>query len=62
MQRSSEQHGAWKETYLRLWRLHRIWTEGRCSVRTFEGHTSHISCLQFDDARIVSGSSDHTIR
>ncbi|VDP27640.1 unnamed protein product [Heligmosomoides polygyrus] len=33
-----------------------------CVVRTFTGHTQGITCVQFDDDRIVSGSSDTTIR
>ena len=31
-------------------------------VRTFEGHSGGISCVQFDGSRIVSGSHDKTIR
>ena len=62
VQRANEQPRAWKEVFLRLWRLQRNWIGGHFTVRTFEGHTSHVSCLQFDDTRIVSGSSDRTIR
>ena len=35
---------------------------GQCHVRTFEGHTGGISCVQFDGGRIVSGSHDKTIK
>ena len=31
-------------------------------MRTFEGHSEGISCVQFDGSRIVSGSHDKTIR
>ena len=31
-------------------------------MRTFEGHSGGISCVQFDGSRIVSGSHDKTIR
>jgi hypothetical protein len=60
--RANDDAGLWKTSFARLWSLQRNWTSGRCSVRTYEGHTSHISCLQFDETRIVSGSSDHSIR
>ena len=43
-------------------RLRNNWLGGRCNVRTFEGHTQGVSCVQFDDTRIVSGSSDKTIK
>ena len=35
---------------------------GQCHVRTFEGHTGGISCVQFDGGRIVSGSHDKMIK
>ena len=44
------------------YRLRNNWLKGRCTVRTFEGHSQGISCVQFDDTRIVSGSSDKTIK
>ena len=31
-------------------------------MRTFEGHTQGVSCVQFDETRIVSGSHDKTIK
>uniref|UniRef100_A0A914XB47 F-box domain-containing protein n=1 Tax=Plectus sambesii TaxID=2011161 RepID=A0A914XB47_9BILA len=52
----------WKEAFSERYRLWRNWYAGRCVVRTFEGHTQGISCVQFDADRIVSGSSDNTIR
>lgn len=45
-----------------IFRLWRNWTAGRCVIRTFIGHSQGISCVQFDSNRIVSGSSDSTIR
>lgn len=44
------------------YRLHRNWMGAHCHVRTFEGHTEGVSCVQFDDHRIVSGSHDNTIK
>ncbi|CAI9721996.1 Frepeat-containingbox/WD 1A-like [Octopus vulgaris] len=52
----------WKRVFAERFRLRNNWLKGRCTVRTFEGHTQGISCIQFDDTRIVSGSSDKTIR
>ncbi|XP_038061630.1 probable E3 ubiquitin ligase complex SCF subunit sconB [Patiria miniata] len=52
----------WKQAFAERYRLRRNWLKGLCSVRTFEGHTQGISCVQFDDTRIVSGSSDNTIK
>ncbi|KAK6176507.1 hypothetical protein SNE40_014777 [Patella caerulea] len=52
----------WKKVFAERYRLRNNWLSGRCTVRTFEGHTQGISCVQFDDSRIVSGSSDKTIK
>ncbi|KJE91050.1 F-box domain-containing protein [Capsaspora owczarzaki ATCC 30864] len=53
---------AWKLIFAERYRLRRNWLNGRYTVRTFEGHSQGISCLQFDHVRIVSGSTDRTIR
>ncbi|KAL5516010.1 hypothetical protein EMCRGX_G001266 [Ephydatia muelleri] len=52
----------WKEMYSERFRLRRNWLKGYCTVRTFEGHTQGISCVQFDETRIVTGSWDKTIK
>ncbi|CAJ0916821.1 unnamed protein product, partial [Mesorhabditis belari] len=52
----------WKDAFSERFKLWRNWNAGRCVVRTFSGHSQMISCVQFDDQRIVSGSSDSTIR
>ncbi|KAJ8302090.1 hypothetical protein KUTeg_021077 [Tegillarca granosa] len=52
----------WKKVFAERFRLRNNWLRGRCTVRTFEGHSQGISCVQFDDSRIVSGSSDKTIK
>lgn len=59
---SSEGSIQWKQVFAERFRLRNNWLAGRCTVRTFEGHTQGISCVQFDDNRIVSGSSDKTIK
>ncbi|XP_071521481.1 uncharacterized protein [Panulirus ornatus] len=52
----------WKQIFIERYRLHRNWLGAHCHVRTFEGHTEGVSCVQFDDHRIVSGSHDNTIK
>lgn len=52
----------WKTIFVERFKLRRAWLKGRCHVRTFEGHSGGISCVQFDGSRIVSGSHDKTIR
>ncbi|KAL9959313.1 hypothetical protein ACROYT_G032627 [Oculina patagonica] len=52
----------WKKMFASRFLLHQNWLKGKCDVRTFEGHTQGISCVQFDDTRIASGSYDKTIR
>lgn len=53
---------SWKSIFRERFKLKRSWLNGQCHVRTFEGHTGGISCVQFDEGRIVSGSHDKTIR
>jgi len=52
----------WKQVFVERWKLKRAWMGGQAHVRTFEGHTGGISCVQFDGQRIVSGSHDKTIK
>jgi len=54
----SDWRGIFKERY----KLRRAWLAGQSHVRTFQGHTGGISCVQFDANRIVSGSHDKTIK
>ncbi len=43
-------------------RLRRNWSRGRYTVRTFLGHEQGVACVQLDETRIASGSSDATIK
>jgi len=52
----------WRSVFRERFKLKRSWLRGQCHVRTFEGHSAAISCVQFDMGRIVSGSHDKTIR
>ena len=53
---------SWRTVFKERFKLKRSWLAGQCHVRTFEGHSAAISCVQFDSGRIVSGSHDKTIR
>ena len=53
---------SWRKVFKERFKLRKSWLNGQCHVRTFEGHSAAISCIQFDCARIVSGSHDKTIR
>ncbi|KAH7974743.1 hypothetical protein HPB49_018987 [Dermacentor silvarum] len=55
-------HVDWRAVFCQRFRLRRNWLRGSCHVRTFHGHTQAVFCVQFDDTRIVSGSSDKTIK
>lgn len=52
----------WRRVFVERYKLRRAWLGGQCHVRTFEGHSGGISCVQFDGSRIVSGSHDKTIK
>ncbi|XP_065830255.1 F-box/WD repeat-containing protein 7-like [Oscarella lobularis] len=52
----------WKSMFSERYRMRRNWLTGRYTVRTFEGHSQGISCVQFGESKIVSGSSDKTIK
>lgn len=52
----------WRRVFVERYKLRRAWLAGQCHVRTFEGHSGGISCVQFDGTRIVSGSHDKTIK
>lgn len=53
---------AWKDVYKDRFRIGTNWKYGRCSVKTFKGHTNGVMCVQFDDNIIASGSYDSTIK
>lgn len=64
-QRSSveRQCRPWKDVYRDRFRIGVNWRFGRCSIKTFRGqHTNGITCLQFDDNILATGSYDSTIK
>ncbi|GMR48239.1 hypothetical protein PMAYCL1PPCAC_18434, partial [Pristionchus mayeri] len=52
----------WQEAFGERYRLWSNWHSGRCTVRTLSGHREGVVCVQFDGDRVVSGSTDTTIR
>ena len=52
----------WKDVYRDRFKVGTNWKYGRCSVKTFKGHTNGVMCLQFDDHILASGSYDSTIK
>jgi len=59
----------WKDVYCERLRIERNWRRGRCTVRTLQGHTDGVMCLQFDETLshpafpvLITGSYDRTAR
>ena len=52
----------WKDVYKDRFMVGTNWKYGRCSVKTFKGHTNGIISLQFDDNVLITGSYDATIK
>ncbi|KAL2863424.1 F-box/WD repeat-containing protein [Aspergillus lucknowensis] len=52
----------WKEVYKDRFKVGTNWKYGRCSVKTFKGHTNGVMCLQFEDNILATGSYDTTIK
>jgi F-box and WD-40 domain protein MET30 len=59
----------WKDVYSERMTIERNWRRGRCTVRTLQGHTDGIMCLQFNETLshpafpvLITGSYDRTVR
>ncbi|TFK42875.1 quinon protein alcohol dehydrogenase-like superfamily [Crucibulum laeve] len=59
----------WKDVYSERMTIERNWRRGRCTVRTFKGHTDGVMCLQFSETLshpafpvLITGSYDRTVR
>ncbi|KAI5465379.1 WD domain-containing protein [Mariannaea sp. PMI_226] len=52
----------WKDVYRDRFKVGYNWKTGRCSIRTFKGHENGVTCLQFDDNILATGSYDTTIK
>lgn len=62
--KSVERHfRPWKDVYRDRFRIGSNWRYGRCSIKIFRGeHTNGVTCLQFDDNILATGSYDSTIK
>ena len=52
----------WKEVYRDRFIIGTNWKHGRCTEQVLRGHTNEVTCLQFDDQIIATGSYDATIK
>ena len=59
----------WKDVYCERLTIERNWRRGRCSVRTLQGHSDGIMCMQFSETLphpafpiLITGSYDRTVR
>lgn len=52
----------WKDVYKDRFKVGTNWKYGRCSMKTFKGHTNGVMCLQFDDNILATGSYDTTVK
>ncbi|CAM1505152.1 Fc.00g107890.m01.CDS01 [Cosmosporella sp. VM-42] len=52
----------WKDVYRDRFKVGFNWKTGRCSIKTFKGHENGVTCLQFDDNILATGSYDTTIK
>jgi WD40 repeat protein len=52
----------WRYLYLQRAMLESNWYNGIYSLRYLPGHTEGIYCVQFDEAKVISGSRDDTIK
>ncbi|KAM4057202.1 WD domain, G-beta repeat domain-containing protein [Hirsutella rhossiliensis] len=52
----------WKDVYRDRYKVGYNWKTGRCAIKTFKGHENGVTCLQFDDNMLATGSYDTTIK
>lgn len=55
-------HISWKSLYITRHELEKRWVSGSVQPRSLLGHTDRVYCVYFDDDKIVTGSSDWTIK
>ncbi|KAL0932472.1 sulfur metabolite repression control protein [Colletotrichum truncatum] len=52
----------WKSVYRDRFKVGYNWKYGRCHIKTFKGHDNGVTCLQFDDDILATGSYDAKIK
>ncbi|KAI1172152.1 quinon protein alcohol dehydrogenase-like superfamily [Nemania sp. FL0916] len=57
-----EKFRPWKDVYRDRFKVGSNWQKGRCTIKTFRGHANGVTCLQFDDNMLATGSYDSTIK
>jgi F-box/WD-40 domain protein 7 len=51
----------WKDEYQTKYLTDRNWNNGRSNVMTLSGHNGSVTCLQYDDQKLISGSDDGSL-
>lgn len=52
----------WKSIFCERYKVKRNWLTGKSFIKTFYGHEEAVSCVQFDETRIVAGSAAGIIK
>lgn len=52
----------WKSVYSERFKLEKNWRKGIYKIKTFEGHTDGVTCLQFNRKYLMTGSYDNTVK
>lgn len=52
----------WKDVYKDRFKVGTNWKYGRCSTKTFKGHSNGVMCLQFNETVLATGAYDTTIK
>lgn len=52
----------WKSVYSERYKLEKNWRKGQFRIKEFIGHSDGVTCLQFNNKYLVSGSYDSTIK
>lgn len=52
----------WKEVYKDRFKIGSNWKYGRCTIKSFRGHSNGVMCLQFMDNILATGSYDTKIK
>ncbi|KAH9887427.1 WD40 repeat-like protein [Xylariomycetidae sp. FL2044] len=52
----------WKEVYKDRHKIGCNWRYGRAVIKIFRGHSNGVTCLQFDENTLATGSYDSTIK
>ncbi|PHH49470.1 putative E3 ubiquitin ligase complex SCF subunit scon-2 [Ceratocystis fimbriata CBS 114723] len=60
--RREEERRLWKDVYRERFEVGSNWKYGRCSIKILRGHQNGVTCLQFDDNILATGSYDSTIK